>query len=145
MSLGHDFADPPPPTTYLSVDEELLLLRHYCLQASKVVRDGFQLPESLESTAISYLKRFYLKNSVMEWHPKIVMYAWTAGGADTAGPPACILLLRRPTIQSRCRTFKSDSPSSMLKKFWTMNSSLHSLYPSSSGSEGQRRHSVGGP
>jgi cyclin H len=78
ISLGHDFADPPPPTVYLSVDEELLLLRHYCSQASRVVRDGFQLPESLESTALSYLKRFYLKNSVMEWHPKVIMFVMIA-------------------------------------------------------------------
>jgi len=73
MSLGHDFTDPPQPTMYLTVDEELLLLRHYCSQASRIVREGFQLPESLESTAVSYLKRFYLKNSVMEWHPKVIM------------------------------------------------------------------------
>lgn len=73
ISLGHTFTDPPPPTTYLSVDEELLLVRFYCDQASKIVRDGFQLPDAVETTAVTYLKRFYLKNSVMEWHPKIVM------------------------------------------------------------------------
>ncbi|KAL1410893.1 hypothetical protein Q8F55_001836 [Vanrija albida] len=73
LSLGHAFTDPPPPTTYLSVDEELLLVRFYCKQASDICRQGFGLSEQVETTAISYMKRFYLKNSVMEWHPKSIM------------------------------------------------------------------------
>lgn len=32
-----------------------------------------QFPEEVEATGISYLKRFYLKNTVMDWHPKNVM------------------------------------------------------------------------
>ena len=32
-----------------------------------------QVPEEVEATGISYLKRFYLKNTVMDWHPKNVM------------------------------------------------------------------------
>lgn len=34
----------------------------------------FRFPEEVEATAISYLKRFYLKNTVMDWHPKNVMF-----------------------------------------------------------------------
>jgi cyclin H len=30
--------------------------------------------EEVEVTAVSYLKQFYLKNTVMDWHPKNVMY-----------------------------------------------------------------------
>ena len=33
----------------------------------------FRFSEEVEATAISYLKRFYLKNTVMDWHPKNVM------------------------------------------------------------------------
>lgn len=33
----------------------------------------FRFPEEVEATAASYLKRFYLKNTVMDWHPKNVM------------------------------------------------------------------------
>jgi hypothetical protein len=73
ISLGHEFTAPPPASTYLSVTDELLLLHFYISQASKICRGGFGLPEVVESTAISYLKRFYLKNSVMEWHPKVIM------------------------------------------------------------------------
>ncbi|WWC72167.1 uncharacterized protein I206_106127 [Kwoniella pini CBS 10737] len=73
ISLGHSYTDPPPPTAYLTVSDELLLLRFYCSQISKICRHGFGLPDIVETTAISYLKRFYLKNSVMEWHPKNIM------------------------------------------------------------------------
>ena len=55
------------------MEDELLLLRFYCTQVSQICRKGFGLPEVVESTAITYLKRFYLKNSVMEWHPKTIM------------------------------------------------------------------------
>ncbi|KJD99926.1 cyclin H [Cryptococcus gattii NT-10] len=83
-SLGHDIADPPPAATYLTVNDELLLLRFYCSQVSRICREGFGLPEVVESTAISYVKRFYLKNSVMEWHPKIIM-------------PTCLYLAAKTT------------------------------------------------
>lgn len=73
ISLGQSFTDPPPASSYLSVTDELDLLHFYVSQASKICRSGFGLPESVESTAVSYLKRFYLKNSVMEWHPKTIM------------------------------------------------------------------------
>lgn len=32
-----------------------------------------RLPDEVEDTAMTYLKRFYLKNTVMDWHPKNVM------------------------------------------------------------------------
>ncbi|KAK8853355.1 hypothetical protein IAR55_004059 [Kwoniella newhampshirensis] len=84
VSLGHEFTNPPSSTTYLTVKDELLLLRFYCSQISKICRHGFGLPEVVESTAISYLKRFYLKNSVMEWHPKNIM-------------PTCLFLAAKTT------------------------------------------------
>ncbi|WVR09558.1 hypothetical protein IAU60_006627 [Kwoniella sp. DSM 27419] len=84
VSLGHSYTEPPQAATYLTVDDELLLLRFYCSHISKICRDGFGLPEVVESTAISYLKRFYLKNSVMEWHPKNVM-------------PTCLFLAAKTT------------------------------------------------
>ena len=74
--MGHAFQDPPPLTSYLSVSDEQLLLRFYLSQASTIIRSGFGLPDVVESTAMSYLKRFYLKNSVMEWHPRIIMCAY---------------------------------------------------------------------
>jgi cyclin H len=74
ISLGHEFADPPPSQAYLSVEDELCLLHFYTAQTSAMCRKGLGLPEVVEGTAITYLKRFYLKNSVMEWHPKSIMW-----------------------------------------------------------------------
>ncbi|KAJ7293381.1 cyclin-like protein [Mycena rebaudengoi] len=58
--------------SFLTPDEELLLVRLY---ASKIPQlcGFFRFPDEVEATAISYLKRFYLKNTVMDWHPKNVM------------------------------------------------------------------------
>jgi cyclin H len=72
ISLGHESKDPTPQASYLSVEDELLLLRQYLTQAA-LVRQSFYLPEYVESTAMTYLKRFYLRNSVMDWHPKAIM------------------------------------------------------------------------
>lgn len=69
--MGKDFKA-PPPADYLSVEDELLLVHFYCEHAAMIGR-SFGIPEGVESTAISYIKRFYLKNSVMEWHPKNIM------------------------------------------------------------------------
>jgi len=58
---------------FLTADEELLLVRHYL---TKVVQlcGHFRFPEEVEATATTYIKRFYLMNTVMDWHPKNVMY-----------------------------------------------------------------------
>ena len=57
---------------FLTADEELLLVRHYL---AKVVQlcGHFRFPEEVEATATTYIKRFYLTNTVMDWHPKNVM------------------------------------------------------------------------
>lgn len=73
IALDHTPAPSTPSAAYLSVQDELLLLRFYCVQIAQICRKGFGLPEVVEATAISYMKRFYLKNSVMEWHPKTIM------------------------------------------------------------------------
>ena len=58
---------------FLTANEELLLVRHYL---TKVVQlcGHFRFPEEVEATATTYIKRFYLTNTVMDWHPKNVMY-----------------------------------------------------------------------
>lgn len=93
------------------MDEELLLVRFYCDQASKIVQTGFNLPESVVTTAVSYVKRFYLKNSVMEYHPKIIMYV-EAPSVPIADPQADLRLFsgkddQLPDIDGRFpRTFR---------------------------------------
>ncbi|KAL5518759.1 hypothetical protein ACEPAH_442 [Sanghuangporus vaninii] len=58
--------------SFLTPDEELLLVKLYIGKVSQLC-GHFRFPEEVEATAISYLKRFYLKNTVMDWHPKNVM------------------------------------------------------------------------
>lgn len=58
--------------SFLQPDDELLLVKLYVTKIPQLC-GHFRFPEEVEATAISYLKRFYLKNTVMDWHPKNVM------------------------------------------------------------------------
>ncbi|THH03223.1 hypothetical protein EW145_g6428 [Phellinidium pouzarii] len=58
--------------SFLTSDEEHLLVKLYIGKVSQLC-GHFRFPEEVEATAVSYLKRFYLKNTVMDWHPKNVM------------------------------------------------------------------------
>ncbi|OKL57685.1 hypothetical protein UA08_07083 [Talaromyces atroroseus] len=58
----------------LSAEEELMFVRYYCEQALEL-GDNYKppLPTMVRATAIQYLRRFYLTNSVMTYHPKTIM------------------------------------------------------------------------
>ncbi|KAJ7357162.1 cyclin-like protein [Mycena albidolilacea] len=58
--------------SFLTPDEEILLVRLYVSKIPQLC-GFFRFPEEVEATAVSYLKRFYLKNTVMDWHPKNVI------------------------------------------------------------------------
>lgn len=58
--------------SFLSSHEEHLLVKLYVGKISQLC-GHFRFPEEVEATAVTYLKRFYLKNTVMDWHPKNVM------------------------------------------------------------------------
>ncbi|KAG6832471.1 hypothetical protein H0H92_001517 [Tricholoma furcatifolium] len=75
--------------SFLAADEELLLVKLYLTKITQLC-GHFRFPEEVEATAISYLKRFYLKNTVMDWHPKNVMCVIYA-----------ISLLKLPNIMTR--------------------------------------------
>lgn len=57
----------------LSVVDELAIIRFYLLRIGRLVR-AFQLPSLIESSAMTLMKRFYLRNSCMQFHPKLIMY-----------------------------------------------------------------------
>jgi cyclin H len=59
--------------SFLDPEEEQLLVKLYLTKITQLC-GLFRFPEEVEATAQSYLKRFYLKNTVMDWHPKNVMY-----------------------------------------------------------------------
>ena len=60
--------------SFLTPEEEQLLVKLYITKIGQLC-GLFGFPEEVEATAITYLKRFYLKNTVMDWHPKNVMSA----------------------------------------------------------------------
>ncbi|KAI9679064.1 MAG: hypothetical protein M1829_001734 [Trizodia sp. TS-e1964] len=61
-----------PGIDCLTAAEELKLVSHYCLETVKLA-DFLALPTNLKATAVQYLKRFYLSNSPMTYHPKSIM------------------------------------------------------------------------
>ncbi|KAJ3554699.1 hypothetical protein NM688_g2974 [Phlebia brevispora] len=67
-----DSAGSSSEVLFLSADEENLLVKLYVSKITQLC-GLFRFPEEVEATAMTYLKRFYLKNTVMDWHPKNVM------------------------------------------------------------------------
>lgn len=58
---------------FLSSADEMALVRLYATKIPQLSAH-FRFSEEIEATGISYLKRFYLKNTVMDYHPKNIMY-----------------------------------------------------------------------
>ncbi|WFC95513.1 hypothetical protein MBRA1_002161 [Malassezia brasiliensis] len=52
--------------------DELAIIRFYLLRIGRLVR-AFHLPSLIESSAMTLMKRFYLRNSCMQFHPKLIM------------------------------------------------------------------------
>ncbi|BGP16969.1 hypothetical protein JCM10213_007415 [Rhodosporidiobolus nylandii] len=67
-------AEAPSPSEieYLTVADELSLVTYYLAQSAAMC-GAFQFPELVSATAQTYLKRFYLRNTCMDYHPKNVM------------------------------------------------------------------------
>ncbi|KAL7415381.1 cyclin-like protein [Mrakia frigida] len=72
---------PPPPTTttpssddinYLTVEDELALIAYYISTVPPTCA-GFGASLTVEATTILYLKRFYLVNTCMDYHPRKIM------------------------------------------------------------------------
>ncbi|KAK2149284.1 hypothetical protein LSH36_457g02068 [Paralvinella palmiformis] len=63
------------PDSFLTVEEETKIRRHY-EYVLKEFCTKFQppMPRYVLGTAMAYVKRFYLRNSVMDFHPKDVIY-----------------------------------------------------------------------
>lgn len=57
---------------FLSVEDELSLIAYYLVKIGQIVH-ALRLPELVEATATSYVKRFYLRNTVMDSHPKTIV------------------------------------------------------------------------
>lgn len=57
---------------FLSADEERILVKLYVSKVGQLCAH-FRFPEEVEASSVSYLKRFYIRNTVMDYHPKNVM------------------------------------------------------------------------
>ncbi|KAF2768399.1 cyclin-like protein [Teratosphaeria nubilosa] len=60
-----------PAAAFLTQDEEVALVLRYCTQIQSTAQH-FKFPSPVTATAIQYLKRFYLSNSVLTYPPKEV-------------------------------------------------------------------------
>ncbi|KAH9818963.1 putative cyclin family protein, partial [Teratosphaeria destructans] len=60
-----------PAPAFLTPDDELALVLRYCTQIQSTAQH-FKFPSTVTATAIQYLKRFYLSNSVLTYPPKEV-------------------------------------------------------------------------
>ena len=82
---GKEAPDPTDPASFklnvpkdpsqidcLTPYEELKLLTYYTRQCIALSQSAFQFPRAVTSTACVYLRRFYLSNSPMTYHPKSI-------------------------------------------------------------------------
>ncbi|KAG8927870.1 hypothetical protein FRC01_006786 [Tulasnella sp. 417] len=88
--IRNAFEDDSPGSSstiqFLSADEEYFLVKLYISKISQLCAH-FRFPEEVEATAVSYLKRFYLRNTVMDYHPKNVMLTAIFLAAKTSNHP----------------------------------------------------------
>ncbi|PSN33237.1 hypothetical protein C0J52_24493 [Blattella germanica] len=71
---GTNMTDEERAWTFLSAADERLLVRQYELQLRDFCRRfNPPMPRSVIGTAFHYFKRFYLRNSVMDYHPKEIL------------------------------------------------------------------------
>lgn len=89
----------------LTPEEELKYLNFYCENIIKVV-SSFRMPTQVKATAVSFFKKFYLVNSVMEYHPKNILYT-------------CVFLAAKSenyfmSIESFCKALPKTEPKDVL-------------------------------
>ncbi|KAK9448981.1 cyclin-like protein [Limtongia smithiae] len=79
--IKREHAGVPPPDgptqprgEFPSVEDEAELVRWYAERTLSLTQSAWKLPSHARATAVSYVKRFYLRHSVMEFLPKAIMY-----------------------------------------------------------------------
>ncbi|MCO5596176.1 hypothetical protein L7F22_050236 [Adiantum nelumboides] len=60
------------PIEFLDVQDEEALIAYYFTRVRQLVK-AFSLPELVEATTITFIKRFYLRNTCMDFHPKHIV------------------------------------------------------------------------
>ncbi|BGO92177.1 hypothetical protein NBRC10512_000908 [Rhodotorula toruloides] len=97
-------ATPPEPSEieYLTVADEQALVGYYLTQAVALC-GALKFPEMVLATAITYLKRFYLRNTCMDYHPKNIMLTCVFLATKTENLPTSI-----DTFAARVKTPPAD-------------------------------------
>lgn len=80
VASSKPYKPPAMPEALPTAADELLLVRFYCKQLVALVQSGAlntgsgrEPPEVILPLAMTFLKRFYLRTSCLEWHPKVIM------------------------------------------------------------------------
>lgn len=89
----------------LTADEEKRYLIFYSENIIKLA-NSFRMPTQVKATAMSFFKKFYLVNSVMEYHPKNILYT-------------CVFLAAKSenyfmSIESFCHPLPKTEPKDVL-------------------------------
>lgn len=73
QELGVTITQEQIDSIILSYDEEQLLVLAYAAKVENIAQ-LFNMPSQVKATAVSYFKKFYLVHSVMDYHPKNILY-----------------------------------------------------------------------
>lgn len=107
--------DPHTLIDLITLDEEIKYLNFYAkniLEAAKY----FKMSTQVKSTALSFFKKFYLLNSVMQYHPKNILYT-------------CLFLAAKSenyfiSIETFCKGLQKTEPKDILDLEFTVLQSL---------------------
>ncbi|PRT55400.1 Cyclin CCL1 [Wickerhamiella sorbophila] len=96
----------PPHELALTVQEEQQLILYYAAEQVKSVCQQFKLPSQVRATAISFFRKFYMRYSVMEYHPKLIL-------------PTCVFFAAKAenafmSITTFCDSLAKTEPSQIL-------------------------------
>ena len=135
----------------LTLEEELGLIKFYSSKVEEIAK-VFHMPSQVKATAISYFRKFYLVYSVMDYHPKNMLYTcvFLASKSENYFIPidkfcapldktetAHILDLEFLVLQSLSFTLAVQNPLKALHGFFL---DLQSILPDSSTSELGKLH-----
>lgn len=89
----------------VTLEEELQLISFHSRRISALAKH-FNMPSQVRATAISFLRKFYLVNSVMEYHPKLILLT-------------CLFLAAKSenyfiSIHTFCKRIPKTTPESIL-------------------------------
>ena len=93
----------------LSVSEERVLQDHFLGKLHHLSSNTLKLPLSVETCALAYFQRFYLRNSVMDYHPRDLMYTVLWVACKVEHYPARFLRPEKVRVGDSSKDFSFDA------------------------------------